>query len=169
MGCIRCFETTKHQVKNCPSGSCIIPDCGKYHHISIHDYSLPLIHYDVEGYPNDEKYTTCFRGEERVIIEYQKEPIKGFLENCLWCGQEHEFLLCNNFQKFSLNERHEIVNARTTIATDTRFCKRCLENGHTAPFCRDGPCPVEGCEKLHHPMLHDPPPEPWSFASRFFP
>ena len=67
---------------------------------------------------------------------------------CLICKGEHVVTLCETWKKAAVNDRWE-------LAKKFGLCFRCLKRSHRIGRCSlKGTCPVEGCEKRHHPQLH---------------
>ena len=51
------------------------------------------------------------------------------------------------------------VNERIKLAMDNRLCFSCLVRGHPTRECRTkNKCRKNGCNQIHHPMLHTDPP-----------
>ena len=67
---------------------------------------------------------------------------------CQVCGRDHKIWTC---QKFMENT----VSGRWDIAKSSKLCFRCLGDGHIWKACRRSrPCGHNGCQKLHHVLLH---------------
>ena len=160
-GCLRCFTTWKHATQDCKQGKCTIPSCNKIHHIALHDYEAPVFHYDVRG-DQQIKYTVNESPAEDVLVEYYTEETKGYMENCPWCGEHHQFMCCDKVNNFNIDERFAIVNKRENFKNCV--CKSCLGIGHNEKQCSyQELCTIKDCKEYHHPLFHDPPREPWQY------
>ena len=68
--------------------------------------------------------------------------------NCAVCKGAHPLWKCAAFKVMSVNQRWR-------LAKQSNACFRCLGSGHAGKDCpRDRECPVSGCIKHHHPLLH---------------
>ncbi|XP_065180445.1 uncharacterized protein LOC135811008 [Sycon ciliatum] len=70
---------------------------------------------------------------------------------CDFCGRAgHKVAECREFARKTSNERWRWVKTE-------RRCFTCLGQGHRTRECPDStPCKKDGCDRLHHPMLHPP-------------
>ncbi|XP_077868099.1 uncharacterized protein LOC144357932 [Saccoglossus kowalevskii] len=69
---------------------------------------------------------------------------------CLFCSGSHAFEHCRKFTFKPFQERKDFIR-------EHRLCDCCLEARppHLARNCRSGRiCPIVGCGKSHHPLLH---------------
>ena len=69
--------------------------------------------------------------------------------SCQMCVGEHKIGACQNF-----NEKD--IPGRWDTAKRFRLCFRCLGDGHIGKSCKNSqPCGKNGCQKLHHVLLHN--------------
>ena len=71
---------------------------------------------------------------------------------CVFCGDEgHRSTDCSEGQKMDVDTRWQKVN-------QAHACYLCLKKGHQTRNCQaqKKECPVEGCQKAHHRLLHAP-------------
>ena len=70
---------------------------------------------------------------------------------CDVCRANHDLSACQRFKSMSLEKRCEVVR-------DKNLCLRCLAPGHRGSDCSVArKCGKEGCERLHHQLLHGAP------------
>jgi len=69
---------------------------------------------------------------------------------CAICGKKsHCETECEDFRRSTVSNRWKLVK-------QNRLCYRCLKKGHGATDCKSTiNCLVEGCDRTHHPMLHE--------------
>ena len=69
---------------------------------------------------------------------------------CQECGRQHGIWNCQNFI-------HKRVSERWDTAKRFQLFFRCLAEGHQGKLCpRSRQCGQEGCQELHHMLLHKP-------------
>ena len=72
-------------------------------------------------------------------------------EECAVCKAKHALAACKQFRQLPIVKRIEIVGRE-------KVCLRCLAVGHIGKNCgRLKKCGHDGCNKLHHPLLHGAP------------
>ncbi|XP_062713993.1 uncharacterized protein LOC134290806 [Aedes albopictus] len=82
----------------------------------------------------------------------QKQP-----QLCLMCQRsDHKIRNCNKFSSLSIPERWSVVDQRN-------LCQRCLTCHGKWPCRTAQPCGSNGCEEMHHKLLH--PGKPKSVVS----
>ena len=86
--------------------------------------------------------------------ESPKEPKKSVGNNsdalvCACCSKHHRLHKCQRFIGMNSRDRYKLVRSNN-------LCYRCLSEGHQIKNCDDekGVCTAEGCDKLHHRLLH---------------
>lgn len=94
-------------------------------------------HVEAENYP------------ERVVDN--NTQIKNTCKAC--SSPAHTIANCPQFIQMNRNEKWQIVHANI-------LCRQCLNN-HGRRRCRiNRQCGIEGCERMHHPLLHAKPQSP---------
>ena len=64
------------------------------------------------------------------------------------CDRDHKIWTCQKFME-------KTVSGRWDTAKSSKLCFRCLGDGHIWEACRRSrPCGQNGCQKLHHVLLH---------------
>ena len=77
---------------------------------------------------------------------------------CSYCKMEnHKLAKCFKFAKMSPKERY-------IFTRDNKVCRLCLGPQHGKCTKMPG-CPIDGCGRLHHSLLHDPAFEPKNMAA----
>ncbi|CAL8129107.1 unnamed protein product [Orchesella dallaii] len=67
---------------------------------------------------------------------------------CKYCDKQHKIAKCFAFKKLKVDERWEAVKEK-------RLCFCCLQDGHVTTSCPESKsCGKDGCDKRHHPLLH---------------
>jgi len=68
---------------------------------------------------------------------------------CACWSKLHRLYKCQRFIAMNSCDRYKLVRSKN-------LCYRCLSGGHQIKDCIDekGVCTVEGCDKLHHRLLH---------------
>jgi hypothetical protein len=69
---------------------------------------------------------------------------------CLFCGGSHATGSCKKAEDMSMRDRWNKIRGKC--------CYRCLElktEEHMGNTCPQGTCPVEGCHRYHHQLLHN--------------
>ena len=67
---------------------------------------------------------------------------------CQVCCRDHKIWTCQKFME-------KTVSGRWDTAKRCKLCFRCLGDGHIGKACRRSrPCGQNGCQKLHHVLLH---------------
>lgn len=98
----------------------------------------------------------------RAVTEPKRRPVLHAIEGkpvnvlkCLICQNSHKVYECKQFLELAVSERW-------TQAKKRRLCFTCLEVGHATRNChrRRRPCGVDGCQKSHHQLLHEPSYQP---------
>lgn len=75
-------------------------------------------------------------------------PVPTAKPPCVRCGGNHGVWSCKGFQNLGVKERWD-------VAKEKKLCFRCLASGHEGRFCpKARPCPVGGCKRSHHHLLH---------------
>lgn len=75
-------------------------------------------------------------------------PVPTAKPPCVHCGGNHGVWSCKGFQNLGVKERWD-------VAKEKKLCFRCLASGHEGRFCpKARPCPVGGCKRSHHHLLH---------------
>ncbi|GAA49665.1 NIMA (never in mitosis gene a)-related kinase 6, partial [Clonorchis sinensis] len=78
---------------------------------------------------------------------------------CLYCGKIHHLDQCPRFARLD-------TDSRATFVHSAVLCELCLKPRHSAKQCRSRRCcGLNGCEGLHHPLLH-PPTQPSAKSAR---
>ena len=68
--------------------------------------------------------------------------------SCQICRRDHKIWTCAKFVE-------KCVSKRWVAAKRLKLCFRCLRDGHRGKSCpRSLPCGENGCQKLHHVLLH---------------
>ena len=89
---------------------------------------------------NEEPRTFC--GETLNIRSVQEKIL------CSLCGANHCIWKCQKYLQKSVPERWKFAKL-------LRLCYRCLAEGHLGNICpRSRQCGQNGCQKLHHRLLH---------------
>lgn len=67
---------------------------------------------------------------------------------CIPCRQlDHKIRNCKKLSRFTLPERLKLVE-------QNKLCKRCLTGHGKWPYRTKQSCGIDGCEELHHKLLH---------------
>ncbi|XP_055915434.1 uncharacterized protein LOC129948452 [Eupeodes corollae] len=84
-----------------------------------------------------------------VLHAVEGKPAEAF--KCSICQCNHRTPECKQFLGCSVSDRW-------AQAKRSRLCFTCLEVGHALRNCRRRrkPCGVDGCQRSHHQLLHDP-------------
>lgn len=77
----------------------------------------------------------------------QKEQQKEKKEKCCFCREDHRSYNC----KSDIVKKPKLAMRKALRA---KICVNCLKYGHFANKCSENSCPVNGCGKRHHKMLH---------------
>ena len=108
---------------------------------TIHGFTCPSVDIQAKRHKSYDEPQTFF-GEARVIRSLQKQKL------CSLCGANHCIWQCQKY----LQKR---VPERWNFAKQFRLCYRCLMEGHLGNLCpRSRQCGQNGCQKLHHRLLH---------------
>ena len=68
--------------------------------------------------------------------------------NCKLCNKQHGVWTCSEFKELEVPKRWE-------CAKKMKLCFRCLGEGHHGQNCfRTRVCGLEGCQEVHHRLLH---------------
>ncbi|XP_061398464.1 uncharacterized protein LOC133334184 [Musca vetustissima] len=82
--------------------------------------------------------------KRRVLLHSTGQQIQ-----CNICQGEHRIYDCRRFLNLSIPDRWKQIKK-------IRACFSCLYIGHTTRDCRrKRVCPVEGCQRRHHKLLHE--------------
>ena len=80
-----------------------------------------------------------------------KNPVgnNSYAPVCACCSKHHRLYKCQRFISMNSRDRYKLVRSKN-------LCYRCLSGGHQIKDCDDekGVCTAEGCDKLHHRLLH---------------
>lgn len=80
----------------------------------------------------------------KCIKDQRKTPSTG----CVMCSKEHRTVDCDDFKSSSITKRWAVTR-------ELKLCFGCLRIGHTFEDCRSKDvCPIEGCTRMHHVLLH---------------
>ena len=93
-------------------------------------------------------------------LKYDKifKDLPHFESGCLFCGGNHASGNCKSCGNMSLSEKFQRVRHRGTQCK--MICWRCLkEKDHVSADCKEGPCTIQDCDKVHHPLIHSTPKE----------
>ncbi|XP_055614692.1 uncharacterized protein LOC129761013 [Uranotaenia lowii] len=84
---------------------------------------------------------------------------KGDPRPCLACDRKgHRVRDCERFKKSSLDDRLKVVQEK-------QLCRRCLAPHGKWPCRTRQPCGVDGCQEMHHMLLHCKPSPPTSYGA----
>ena len=78
----------------------------------------------------------------------QKDHHTEKKEKCCFCKGEHRSYNCKG-EDLKKNPKKAM-----TMAIRAKICVNCLKYGHFANKCSENSCPVAGCGKRHHRLLH---------------
>ena len=108
---------------------------------TIHGFTCPSVDIQTKRHTSYDEPRTFF-GEARIIRSVQKQIL------CSLCGASHCIWQCQKY----LQKR---VSERWNFAKQFRLCYRCLMEGHLGKLCpKSRQCGQNGCQKLHHWILH---------------
>ena len=86
--------------------------------------------------------------QARTFFGNSKDNRAKKTQNCQACGADHRIWACQAFKQKNNSERWD-------IAKRSQLCFRCLADGHSGKSCpRSRQCGLNGCEELHHRLLH---------------
>ena len=99
--------------------------------------------------------------EQTKVKDGEKKRKQGFAPkvfanqrrggSCPLCNAGHQLSSCNKFKEQDPTKRSEIVK-------ELNCCYRCFDSRHLSSACeKTDACGVEGCKRLHHPLLHGAP------------
>uniref|UniRef100_A0A5S6QQ15 DUF1758 domain-containing protein n=1 Tax=Trichuris muris TaxID=70415 RepID=A0A5S6QQ15_TRIMR len=75
-------------------------------------------------------------------------------QSCAACSGNHSLSDCVDFKKLGIDHRWQLVKKR-------KLCFSCLQGKHPSRECRQSKlCGVNGCDSIHHPLLHRQPKPP---------
>ncbi|XP_055589574.1 uncharacterized protein LOC129741808 [Uranotaenia lowii] len=84
---------------------------------------------------------------------------KGDPRPCLACDRKgHRVRDCERFKKSSLDDRLKVVQEK-------QLCRRCLAPHGKWPCRTRQPCGVDGCQEMHHMLLHCKPSPSTSYGA----
>jgi len=87
--------------------------------------------------------------EDEIDLKLAGDARPGPRFPCKLCEGPHGLAGCEKFKILDIHGRRSVVN-------EAKACSSCLSPGHFARDCRrKRSCPVEGCDRSHHPLLHD--------------
>ena len=109
---------------------------------TIHGFTCPSVDIQTKRYISNCDESRTFFGETGAIRSLQKQIL------CRLCGANHYIWQCKKYLKKSVPERWN-------FAKQFRLCYRCLMEGHLGKLCsKSRQCGLNGCQKLHHRLLH---------------
>ncbi|XP_078495844.1 uncharacterized protein LOC144751858 [Ciona intestinalis] len=95
------------------------------------------------------RFATCANNVTQFGAEApQGYPVKGY-PSCYCCSGNHYLSKCEVFRKWTLEQRRDFLRERFR-------CFNCFGSRHTSRTCsKRSACNVEGCNRMHHGLLHD--------------
>ena len=95
------------------------------------------------GQSKSKTFAVTEKGHTHKLDKQHRHPY------CPVCNQQHGVWACETFRGMSKQGRWE-------TAKSMRLCFRCLGQNHQGNSCnRRKQCAVNGCQRTHHPLLHD--------------
>ena len=109
---------------------------------TIHGFACPSAAIQTKRHISNYDESRTFFGETGAIQSLQKQIL------CRLCGANHCIWQCQKYIQKSVPERWN-------FAKQFRLCYRCLVEGHLGKLCpKSRQCGLNGCQKLHHRLLH---------------
>jgi len=100
-----------------------------------------------EEVPEEDEPGDCKEDEFGLNLAGDARPAPRF--PCKLCEGPHGLAGCEKFKILDIHGRRGVINK-------AKACSSCLSPGHFARDCRrKRSCPIEGCDRKHHPLLHD--------------
>ncbi|XP_075167990.1 uncharacterized protein LOC142241581 [Haematobia irritans] len=87
--------------------------------------------------------------KRRVLLNTSEKSRLQQQKPCVLCKEEHKLNDCPKFKNLQINERWNEIKKH-------HLCFSCLNGGHGTRNCRrKKPCNEDGCQRCHHPLLHE--------------
>ncbi|XP_045506279.1 uncharacterized protein LOC123702546 [Colias croceus] len=133
-------------------------DYGQAHGTTYEPIFLTLSNYLIKEADLQLTYNYSKKTETTTVEKRESRPLRRaniYATNnddkkisCLCCGREHETPKCKEFANMSLSQRWERMKK-------ARTCFQCIVSTHLRSRCKHKKCDIDGCDKPHHPMLHE--------------